>query len=133
MANDLLSALRTYLSKVSSGEKSPQEVAAALNAWARESGEAIKVRVEEELQRSAKKMGFAKQEDLDRLAREVEVLKSKLVVGGRAGAAPAKKTSTKKSAPQKNAAKKPVTKKSSAKKSSAKKSSSKKTVKKAAR
>ncbi len=128
MANDLLSALRTYLSKVSSGEKSPQEVAAALNAWARESGEAIKVRVEEELQRSAKKMGFAKQEDLDRLAREVEVLKSKLVVGGRAGAAPAKKTSTKKSAPQKNAAKKPVTKKSSAKKSS-----SKKIVKKAAR
>ena len=133
MANDLLSALRTYLSKVSSGEKSPQEVAAALNAWARESGEAIKVRVEEELQRSAKKMGFAKQEDLDRLAREVEVLKSKLVVGGRSGAATAKKTSTKKTAPQKNAAKKPVTKKSSAKKSSAKKSSSKKTVKKAAR
>ena len=128
MANDLLSALRTYLSKVSSGEKSPQEVAAALNAWARESGEAIKVRVEEELQRSAKKMGFAKQEDLDRLAREVEVLKSKLVVGGRSGAAPTKKTSTKKSAPQKNAAKKPV-----AKQSSAKKSSSKKTVKKAAR
>jgi topoisomerase IA-like protein len=128
MANDLLSALRTYLSKVSSGEKSPQEVAAALNTWARESGEAIKVRVEEELQRSAKKMGFAKQEDLDRLAREVEVLKSKLVVGGRSGAAPTKKTSTKKSAPQKNAAKKPV-----AKKSSAKKSSSKKTVKKAAR
>lgn len=128
MANDLLSALRTYLSKVSSGEKSPQEVAAALNAWARESGEAIKVRVEEELQRSAKKMGFAKQEDLDRLAREVEVLKSKLVVGGRSGAAPTKKTSTKKSAPQKNAAKKPL-----AKKSSAKKSSSKKTVKKAAR
>jgi topoisomerase IA-like protein len=133
MANDLLSALRTYLSKVSSGEKSPQEVAAALNAWARESGEAIKVRVEEELQRSAKKMGFAKQEDLDRLAREVEVLKSKLVVGGRSGAAPTKKTSTKKSAPQKNAAKIPVAKKSSAKKSSAKKSSSKKTVKKAAR
>jgi topoisomerase IA-like protein len=128
MANDLLSALRTYLSKVSSGEKSPQEVAAALNTWARESGEAIKVRVEEELQRSAKKMGFAKQEDLDRLAREVEVLKSKLVVGGRSGAAPTKKTSTKKSAPQKNAAKKPV-----AKKSSAKKSGSKKTVKKAAR
>ncbi len=128
MANDLLSAFRTYLSKVSSGEKSPQEVAAALNAWARESGEAIKVRVEEELQRSAKKMGFAKQEDLDRLAREVEVLKSKLVVGGRSGAASTKKTSSKKSAPQKNAVKKPV-----AKKSSAKKSSSKKTVKKAAR
>jgi hypothetical protein len=128
MANDLLSALRTYLSKVSSGEKSPQEVAAALNAWARESGEAIKVRVEEELQRSAKKMGFAKQEDLDRLAREVEVLKSKLVVGDRSSAAPDKKTPAKKIAPQKSSAKKPGTKKSSAKKSR-----SKKTVKKAAR
>jgi hypothetical protein len=118
MANDLLSALRTYLSKVSSGEKSPQEVAAALNAWARESGESIKVRVEEELQRSAKKMGFAKQEDLDRLAREVEFLKSKLVVGGRAGGATTKKTSGKRS----------VVKKSASKKSGAKKS-----VKKAAR
>lgn len=128
MANDLLSALRTYLSKVSSGEKSPQEVAAALNAWARESGEAIKVRVEEELQRSAKKMGFAKQDDLDRLAREVEVLKSKLVVGDRSSAAPDKKTPAKKIAPQKSSAKKPGTKKSSAKKSR-----SKKTVKKAAR
>lgn len=80
MANDLLSALRTYLSKVSSGEKSPQEMAAALNVWARESGEAIKQRVEEEVARSVKKMGFAKQEELDRLAREVEALKSKLVV-----------------------------------------------------
>lgn len=80
MANDLLTALKTYLSKVSSGEKTPQELAAALNSWARESGDAIKIRVEEELQRSAKKMGFAKQEDLDRLAREVEALKSRLVV-----------------------------------------------------
>ena len=80
MANDLLSALRTYLSKVSSGEKTPQEMAAALNAWARESGESIKVRVEEEVARTVKKMGFAKQEEVDRLARELEVIKSKLVL-----------------------------------------------------
>lgn len=79
MANDLLSALRTYLSKISAGEKTPQEMAAALNAWARESGEAIKQRVEEEVARNVKKMGFAKQEELDRLTREVEALKSKLV------------------------------------------------------
>ena len=104
MANDLLSALKTYLAKVTSGEKTPQEVAAALNAWARESSESIKIRVEEELQRSAKKMGFAKQEDLDRLAREVEALKSKLVVSStqasRAKAkAPAKKAAPKKKSP----------------------------------
>jgi hypothetical protein len=116
MANDLLSALRTYLAKVSSGEKTPQEMAAALNAWARESGESIKQRVEEEVARTVKKMGFAKQEELDRLTREVELLKSKLVVTPRGEAAP------KKSAP--------VAKKSAAKKASNK--TVKKSTKKAA-
>lgn len=99
MANDLLTALRTYLMKVSSGEKSPQEVAAALNHWAKESGEAIKERVEEEIKSSAKKMGFAKQEDLDQLAREVELLKFKL------SAKPGKKSSPKKKVPIKKSAK----------------------------
>jgi len=116
MANDLLSALRTYLSKVTSGEKSPQEVAAALNAWARESGEAIKLRVEEEVQRTVKRMGFAKQEDLDRLAREVERLKSTLATGTRS---------------QQTANKTPQGKKASAKKATSKKRSAK-PVKKAA-
>ena len=118
MANDLLSALRTYLAKVSSGEKSPQEVAAALNAWARESGEAIKSRVEEEVQRSVKRMGFAKQEDLDRLVREVETLKSKLVTGTRS-----QKPASSKGAPKKSSAKKKSAapaKKSAVRKKSAK-------------
>jgi hypothetical protein len=118
MANDLLSALRTYLSKVSSGEKTPQEMAAALNAWARESGESIKQRVEEEVARTVKKMGFAKQDDLDRLAREVEQLKSRLVVTPR-GSSTAKKsaTSTKKSSAKKSEVKvvKKSTKKSAGK------------------
>ena len=101
MANDLLSALKTYLAKVTSGEKTPHEVAAALNAWARESSESIKIRVEEELQRSAKKMGFAKQEDLDRLAREVEALKSKLVVSSTQASRVKAKAPAKKAAPKK--------------------------------
>jgi D-serine deaminase-like pyridoxal phosphate-dependent protein len=119
MANDLLSALRTYLSKVTSGEKSPQEVAAALNAWARESGEAIKIRVEEEVQRTVKRMGFAKQEDLDRLAREVERLKSTLATGTRSQQAAnktpqGKRASAKKASPKKRSAK-PVKKAASKK------------------
>ena len=69
MANDLFSALRTYLTKISSGEKTPQEVAAALNAWARESGEAIKVKIEEEVKKNVSRMGFAKATDLKRLER----------------------------------------------------------------
>ena len=78
MANDLFSALRTYLTKISSGEKTPQEVAAALNAWARESGEAIKVKIEEEVKKNVSRMGFAKASDLKRLEREVMELKSLL-------------------------------------------------------
>jgi hypothetical protein len=105
MANDLLSALRTYLTKLSSGEKSPQEIAAALNQWAKESGEAIKTRVEEEVKTSVKKMGFAKQDDLDRLAREVELLKTRLT-SPRASKPAKKKAPAKKSAAKKSASKK---------------------------
>lgn len=118
MANDLLSALRTYLTKISSGEKTPQEVAAALNAWARESGEAIKVKIEEEVKKNVSRMGFAKASDLKRLEREVMELKSLL----RGKASANAKASADKSAPKKKAVKKKVAKKTIAKKSPAKKS-----------
>lgn len=118
MANDLFSALKTYLSKVSSGEKSPQEMAAALNAWARESGEAIKLKVEDEVSRTVKKMGFAKQEDLDRLAREVESLKSRLVVN-------TTRASSSKTAKVNNSPKKKATTKQSTNKTAAKTSTKK--------
>jgi hypothetical protein len=107
MANDLFSALRTYLTKVTAGEKTPQEIAAALNTWARESSEAIKERVEEEIQRSAKKMGFAKQSDLDKLARELEELRFRLIGNTRPSSSTQKKTRpSQKSAPKKAAPKK---------------------------
>lgn len=130
MANDLLSALRTYLTKLSSGEKTPQEMAAALNVWARESGEAIKTKVEEEVARTVKKMGFAKQEDLDRLAREVEALKSKLVVNSTRtqGEKPDKATTARKKVAAKN-----LTKKSAAKQPTSRKSAKKSTSKKGAK
>lgn len=118
MANDLLSALRTYLSKVSSGDKNPQELAAALNTWARESGDAIKARVEEEIARSAKKMGFAKQSDLDALAKEVSDLRSRVGGSSRSNG----KVPTPKKAPVKSAAKKKTSpKKQGSPKSRAKK------------
>ena len=100
MANDLFSALRTYLMKLGNGEKSPQELAAALNVWARESGEAIKSRVEEEVKRSVFKMGFAKESDLKRL--EAELIDLKKEIAKKNGAA--KKSPTNK-APKKKASK----------------------------
>lgn len=110
MANDLFSALRTYLTKISSGEKTPQDVAAALNAWARESGEAIKVKIEEEVKKNVSRMGFAKASDLKRLEREVMELKSLLKskssgVKAKPSAKPSSRTKAKTKAKKKSGAK----------------------------
>ena len=100
MANDLFSALRTYLMKLGNGDKTPQELAAALNVWARESGEAIKLKIEEEVKRNVSRMGFAKASDLKRLEREVMELKS--LIKGKAKGAPKKSASKKSSKSSKN-------------------------------
>lgn len=102
-SNDLFSTLRTYLSKVTEGERSPAEVAAAVNSWARESAEALKAKIHEEVDASVSKMGFIKRDEFDRLAAQVAALSGK--------SAPAKKGAAKKSPAKK------VVKKSPAKKS----------------
>ena len=109
-SNDLFSTLRTYLSKVTEGERSPAEVAAAVNSWARESAEALKAKIHEEVEASVAKMGFIKRDEFDRLAAQVAALSGKKSSAKKATAkkAPAnksvKKTTVKKSA--KKAAKK---------------------------
>ena len=115
MANDLLSALKTYLTKISSGEKSPQEVAAALNVWAKESGEAIKAKIEDEVKKSVSRMGFAKASDLKRVERELMELKAIIKGKSPAKKSPAK-TATGKKAPKKSAPKKATSTKKSVKK-----------------
>jgi BMFP domain-containing protein YqiC len=101
-SNDLFSTLRTYLTKVSEGERSPAEVAAAVNSWARESADALKAKIHEEVEASVSKMGFIKREEFDRLAAQVAAL------GGKS--APAKKAAAKKKsvtkAPKKTTVKK---------------------------
>ena len=110
MANDLFSALRTYLMKLSNGEKTPQEVAAALNVWARESGEAIKVKIEQEVKKNVSRMGFAKATDLKRLEREVmelkAIVKGKGVTAKKTGKKPVKKSVARKSVAKRSPAKK---------------------------
>ena len=101
-SNDLFSTLRTYLTKVTEGERSPAEVAAAVNSWARESADALKAKIHEEVEASVSKMGFIKREEFDRLAAQVAAL------GGKS--APAKKAAAKKKstakAPKKTTVKK---------------------------
>lgn len=105
MANDLFSALRTYLMKLGNGEKTPQELAAALNVWARESGEAIKLKIEEEVKKNVSRMGFAKASDLKRLEREVMELKSLIKGKSASNLSKSSAKSSKKLANQKSAAK----------------------------
>ena len=111
-SNDLFSTLRTYISKVTEGEKSPAEVAAALNGWARESADALKSKIHEEVEASVAKMGFVKREEFDRLASQVAAMN-----GG---------ASAKKAAPKKAIAKKATVKKSTVKKATVKKAAPKK-------
>ena len=116
MANDLFSTLRTYLTKVSEGEKSPAEIAAALNVGVRESGEALKSKIEEEVESSVSKMGFVKREEFDELKRKLEAMNSESGPKKASSAKAAKKSPAKKSATKKLAAKKSPAKKSPAKK-----------------
>ena len=109
MANDIFSTLRTYLTKVTDGDTSATEVVAAVNAWMREGGEALKVKIEDEVERSVSKMGFVKRGEFEALKEEVARLKS---VPKEAGA---KKPALKKTSPKKSSAKRAATKKGSSK------------------
>jgi BMFP domain-containing protein YqiC len=127
MANDLFDSLRTYINKVSVNEKSAAEIANSVNAWVRESGEAVKLKIEEEVEASVLRMGFVKRAEFEALAAEVAKLGGKPVVAKSASAK--KKVAPKKSTAKKSATKKPVAKKSAAKKSTVKKSAAKKVSK----
>ncbi len=114
-SNDLFSTLRTYLTKVTEGERTPAEVAAAVNSWAREGADALKAKIHEEVESSVSKMGFIKRDEFDRLVAEVAAL------GG-------KSRSNKKSPSKKSDSIKSSTKKASGKK--VKKATVRKAVKK---
>jgi hypothetical protein len=133
MANDLFESLRTYLNKVSVNEKSAADIANSVNAWVRESGEAVKLKIEEEVESTVLRMGFVKRAEFEALAAEVAKLGGKPVVkknaGSKKSSSAKKKPAAKKPAVKKSAAAKPAAKKSTVKKSPAKKSAAKKASK----
>lgn len=109
--SEIFTTLKGYIQKLSDGDRTPAEIGAALNDWAKESAESVKSKIHEEVESVVLKMGFIKREEFDALAAEVAALKK----------------SAKKSA--KKSSKKSDSKKS-AKKSTEKKDSAKKAVKK---
>jgi hypothetical protein len=109
MANDLFASLRTYLNKVSDGERTPAELANALNNWVKQSGDVLKSKIDEEVHNTVTRMGFIKREEFDELKAEFEEFKKSqsaktFVEPKKSAAAPKKKTAVKKSTTQKKSA-----------------------------
>jgi BMFP domain-containing protein YqiC len=73
--NELLSIVRSLINSVQIGDKSGSEVAESVNAWLKEAGEALKVKIEDEVERSVTKMGFVKRGEFEALKQEVVALK----------------------------------------------------------
>ena len=99
-ASEIFSTLKSYAQKLSDGERTPAEVATALNDWAKESADSIKGRIHDEVESAVEKMGFVKRDEFDQLVAEVQRLKR---------TAPKKRASTKatkKAAPKKKVVKK---------------------------
>jgi BMFP domain-containing protein YqiC len=75
-ANEIFSTLKTYFNQLSDGERTPAEVATALNGWAKESAESVKAKIAEEVEATVSKMGFIKREEYDLLLERVSQLES---------------------------------------------------------
>jgi BMFP domain-containing protein YqiC len=120
--SDIKATIKSLIENVQLGNKSGSEVAQSVNLFLKEGGEAIKVKIEDEVERSVSKMGFVKRGEFEALKQEVAALKK----GGatkkatassakkRASTATATTSTTKKSAAKKSAKK--VVKKSAVKK-----------------
>jgi BMFP domain-containing protein YqiC len=118
--SDIKATIKSIIENVQLGNKSGTEVAQSVNVWLKEGGEALKVKIEDEVERSVSKMGFVKRGEFEALKQEVAAIKK-----GGIG------STSKKGAAKKTAAKKPAAKKSVRKaiKKVAKKSASKKVSK----
>lgn len=110
--SDIKATIKSLIENVQLGNKSGTEVAQSVNVWLKEGGEALKIKIEDEVERSVSKMGFVKRGEFEALKQEVAALKK-----GNA-AASAKKPAAKKPAEKKSAKKavKKVAKKSASKK-----------------
>ena len=114
--SDIKATIKSLIENVQLGNKSGTEVAQSVNLFLKEGGEAIKVKIEDEVERSVSKMGFVKRGEFEALKQEVAALKKG---GASAKKSPAKKPAAKNTGAQKSTAKKSakkVVKKTAAKK-----------------
>jgi BMFP domain-containing protein YqiC len=93
--SDIKATIKSLIENVQLGNKSGTEVAQSVNVWLKEGGEALKVKIEDEVERSVSKMGFVKRGEFEALKQEVASLKKG------APKKPAKKASVKKTSVKK--------------------------------
>jgi BMFP domain-containing protein YqiC len=98
--SEFISTIKSYLNQLSDGDRTPNEVASALNGWARESAESVKAKVAEEVEAQVSKMGFIKRAEYEKLVARVEKLEKPVKK------APVKKAPVKKAPVKKTAVKK---------------------------
>ena len=75
---DLVGALRAYAQKALGNDFNPEKAAAALNSWVKESGDILKDRIERETERAVKKLGLAKESEIEKLRAEIAALRAEL-------------------------------------------------------
>ena len=114
-ANDLFGSLKAYATRVLGDEINPEKSAAAMSGWLKESSEALREKVEKEVERTVKRLGLAKQSEVSALRKEVAALRRD--ISGKSEKATVKKSAVKKTAAKKAAPKK-STKKVASKSSS---------------
>lgn len=75
---DLIGAFRAYAQKALGNDFNAEKAAIALNSWVKESGDALKERIERDTERAVKKLGLAKESDLRALREEISELRKSL-------------------------------------------------------
>ena len=125
--NDIKATIKSLIENVQLGNKSGTEVAQSVNLFLKEGGEAIKVKIEDEVERSVSKMGFVKRGEFEALKQEVAALKKGGATSSTKKSGATSKKKVAKKAVKKAAAKKPGVKKTV--KKVVKKSAAKKVVK----
>ncbi len=74
MASDLFSSLRKAADSLSNGEKTASDVGNAVNNWVKESGEALKEKIDSEFEAAALRLGFVRKKELENIDKRLSDL-----------------------------------------------------------
>ena len=104
MASDLNTILKKYLANLGKNEEAAIELTRNIRNWVVQNGEIVKERIENQIDETAVRMGFAKTSEIENLNNRIAELESRLknvTTGTKVPSSKAKKSAVKKSASSK--------------------------------